>query len=61
MKIENGMKVLINNTGDLFMTHREYVGKTGVVIKTTKAGLIYVQVNDDLPPTSVPKKNVTPI
>lgn len=59
MNIENGMKVLINNTGDLFMTHREYVGKTGVVIKTTKAGLIYVKV-DGLPPTSVPKKNVTP-
>lgn len=57
--IEVGMRVLINNSGDLFMTQRQYVGKTGTVVKITKGGLIFVQVNE-LPPVAVPKRNVTP-
>jgi len=50
---------MVNGRGDLSMTHKSWVGKPAIFIKTTKAGLAYIQsLEDPKQYTSVPMKNV---
>ena len=41
VKLNIGKQVQINSLGDLAMSHKEFIGSIGTLIKLTRSGLVY--------------------